>query len=183
MPGAGIVSPFHVRTAISVTLSTFPQMCCYRPASVTCGRPSPPAPSIFGSCIDNHCRMSEWRQPAPDPVEKGTGCSTDRRLCAPGFQASTTPVEVAVADVDGHGLFHVERTVACVCDGDAVIVSFDAELWVWDARRADTWTFVSLPVEISEEIRDLVGTSPRGFGAVRVRATVGATTWTTSVFP
>ena len=93
------------------------------------------------------------------------------------------PVGVDVADVDGHGLLHVERTVACVCDGDTVIVRFDAELWVWDARRADTWTFVSLPVETSEEIRDLAGPSPRGFGAVRVRATVGATTWTTSVFP
>ena len=64
-----------------------------------------------------------------------------------------------------------------------MVVSFDADLWTWEARRTDTWIFVSLPVEVSEEIRDLVGTSPRGFGAVRVRATVGATTWTTSVFP
>ena len=30
--------------------------------------------------------------------------------------------------------------------------------------------------------REDVGT-PRGFGSVRVRATVGATSWTTSVFP
>jgi hypothetical protein len=61
---------------------------------------------------------------------------------------------------------------------------FDAELWQWDVRRADSWTFVSLPAEVSDEIRELVGAVPRrGFGSVRVRVTVGASTWATSVFP
>jgi hypothetical protein len=64
-----------------------------------------------------------------------------------------------------------------------VVVVFDAELWRWDARRADSWFFVSLPVEASEEIRDLVGGSRRGFGAVRVQATIGGSTWRTSIFP
>jgi hypothetical protein len=64
-----------------------------------------------------------------------------------------------------------------------VIVDFDAELWVWDARRLDSWTFVSLPAEPSEEIRDLAGRQRRGFGSVRVRATIGTSTWTTSIFP
>lgn len=60
---------------------------------------------------------------------------------------------------------------------------FEAELWIWDARRADTWTFVSLPVTESEDIRDLVGASRPGFGSLRVRVTIGGTTWTTSIFP
>jgi hypothetical protein len=64
-----------------------------------------------------------------------------------------------------------------------VIVVFDAELWRWDARRADSWTFVSLPADASEEIRDLTGGSRRGFGSLRVRVTVGDSTWTTSIFP
>ncbi|TDC85931.1 DUF1905 domain-containing protein [Micromonospora sp. KC606] len=64
-----------------------------------------------------------------------------------------------------------------------MVVVFDAELWIWDARRADSWTFVSLPVEASDEIRDVAGGPRRGFGALRVRATVGDSTWTTSVFP
>ncbi|HEY7483056.1 MAG TPA: DUF1905 domain-containing protein [Streptosporangiaceae bacterium] len=64
-----------------------------------------------------------------------------------------------------------------------MVVVFDAELWLWDARRADSWTFVSLPAEASEEIRDLTGGSRRGFGSVRVRVTVGGSTWTTSIFP
>jgi hypothetical protein len=64
-----------------------------------------------------------------------------------------------------------------------VIVVFDAELWAWDARRADSWTFVSLPADASDEIRDLTGGSRRGFGSLRVRVTVGGSTWTTSIFP
>ena len=62
-------------------------------------------------------------------------------------------------------------------------VVFSAELWLWDARRTETWTFVSLPASESEEIRDLAGALRRGFGSVRVRATIGHSTWTTSIFP
>jgi hypothetical protein len=64
-----------------------------------------------------------------------------------------------------------------------VKVVFDAQLWRWDARRADTWTFVSLPAEASDEIRDRTGERRRGFGSVRVRAAIGDSTWTTSIFP
>ncbi|GAB3499376.1 hypothetical protein GCM10027521_51150 [Amycolatopsis cihanbeyliensis] len=61
---------------------------------------------------------------------------------------------------------------------------FDAELWVWDARRGDNWIFVSLPTEESEEIRDLTGGRPhRGFGSLRVQVTIGGSTWRTSIFP
>lgn len=62
------------------------------------------------------------------------------------------------------------------------VVEFEAELWVWDARRAETWTFVSLPADASEAISEQAGPR-RGFGSVRVRVTVGATTWQTSIFP
>jgi hypothetical protein len=64
-----------------------------------------------------------------------------------------------------------------------VVVVFDAQLWRWDARRADSWTFVSLPAAASEEIRDRTAGSRRGFGSLRVRVTVGGSTWTTSIFP
>ncbi|HEY3017121.1 MAG TPA: DUF1905 domain-containing protein [Nocardioides sp.] len=63
-------------------------------------------------------------------------------------------------------------------------VTFDAELWLWDARRADSWTFVSLPEEVSAEIRDWANATPRrGFGSLRVRVTIGNSTWPTSIFP
>jgi hypothetical protein len=64
-----------------------------------------------------------------------------------------------------------------------VVVDFDAELWIWDARRADSWTFVSLPAEASEEIRELADGPRRGFGSVRVKVTIGGSTWRTSIFP
>ena len=73
--------------------------------------------------------------------------------------------------------------VGPVCDAGPVIVTFDAELWVWDARRTETWTFVSLPAEASEDIRELTEGVRRGFGSLRVRATVGGTNWKTSIFP
>jgi hypothetical protein len=69
------------------------------------------------------------------------------------------------------------------CDAERVVVVFEAKLWRWDARRADTWTFVSLPADASEEIRERAGASRRGFGSVRVRVTVGGSTWATSIFP
>lgn len=62
-------------------------------------------------------------------------------------------------------------------------VDFEAELWIWDARRDESWTFVSLPADASDEIRDLTGGQRRGFGSVRVKVTVGRTTWHTSIFP
>ncbi|GAB1642283.1 DUF1905 domain-containing protein [Krasilnikovia sp. MM14-A1259] len=64
-----------------------------------------------------------------------------------------------------------------------MVVVFDGELWVWDARRGETWTFVSLPAEQSEEIRELTAGPRRGFGSVRVRVTIGGSTWRTSIFP
>ena len=64
-----------------------------------------------------------------------------------------------------------------------MIVDFAAELWNWDARRADSWTFVSLPVEASAEIRELAGGRRRGFGSLRVRVTLGGSSWATSIFP
>ncbi len=64
-----------------------------------------------------------------------------------------------------------------------VIVDFEAELWLWDARSEQNWTFVSLPEEASEEIREVTAGPRRGFGAVRVQVTVGGSTWRTSIFP
>jgi hypothetical protein len=66
---------------------------------------------------------------------------------------------------------------------ESVRVVFDSGLWLWDARRADAWVFASLPANESEDIRDLAGGLRRGFGSLRVRATIGSSTWTTSIFP
>jgi len=62
-------------------------------------------------------------------------------------------------------------------------VTFTAALWRWDARRSDTWMFVTLPAGESQEIREHAVGPRRGFGSVRVRVTIGTTTWQTSIFP
>ncbi len=64
-----------------------------------------------------------------------------------------------------------------------MIAEFDAPLWLWEARKVDAWTFVSLPTTLADEVLDRVGDTARGFGSVRVEVTVGATTWRTSIFP
>jgi hypothetical protein len=65
-----------------------------------------------------------------------------------------------------------------------VIVEFETSLWIWAARPDEGWTFVSLPVDESAEIRAMTGgDGRRGFGAVRVRARIGTTVWRTSIFP
>jgi hypothetical protein len=58
---------------------------------------------------------------------------------------------------------------------------FEAEVWLWEARAA--WHFVTVPEEISDDIEARAIGQERGFGSVRVRVTVGGTTWSTSVFP
>ena len=58
---------------------------------------------------------------------------------------------------------------------------FDAALWLYGGKA--TWHFLTLPFEVTDEIDEIARESKRGFGSVRVRATIGGTTWTTSVFP
>jgi hypothetical protein len=65
----------------------------------------------------------------------------------------------------------------------AMVIVFDAQLWEWDARPTESWTFVSLPDDESDEIREITAGPRRGFGAVRVSVTVGGTRWRTSIFP
>jgi hypothetical protein len=58
-----------------------------------------------------------------------------------------------------------------------------AKLWRWAGGKA-SWFFLTLPAGVSRDIR-LVDAGPRrtGFGALRVEATIGGTTWQTSIFP
>jgi hypothetical protein len=58
---------------------------------------------------------------------------------------------------------------------------FETELFRWEARR-DLWVFARLPDDVSEEIR-MQPNPPAGFGSVKVTVTLGASRWSTSVFP
>ncbi len=58
---------------------------------------------------------------------------------------------------------------------------FDAEVWLYAPEGG--WHFLTVPAEVSEEIEERTSGRRRGFGSVRVSVTIGATSWTTSVFP
>ena len=59
--------------------------------------------------------------------------------------------------------------------------TFSAELWEWQTTGT-AWVFVTLPTNLSDEIDDLVPI-PGGFGSVKVHVRIGATSWSTSLFP
>ena len=58
---------------------------------------------------------------------------------------------------------------------------FTTELWPYEGEAA--WWFLTVPADVSDDLRACTQGMRRGFGSVRVRVTVGATTWSTSVFP
>ncbi len=59
--------------------------------------------------------------------------------------------------------------------------SFSSQLWLYPGD--DPWHFVTVPDEISDDVRERTSGSRKGFGSVRVVVTIGDTTWQTSLFP
>ena len=62
------------------------------------------------------------------------------------------------------------------------MITVTASLWLWSGGQG-SWHFVTVPEEQSDEIRARAFAGPRGFGSVRVEASIGGVTWRTSVFP
>ena len=60
--------------------------------------------------------------------------------------------------------------------------SFTSEVWLWQAKKG-AWHFVTLPVEMSEDIKAFTKHLARGFRSVKVEAKIGETKWKTSIFP
>ena len=64
------------------------------------------------------------------------------------------------------------------------MIAVTSLLWVWKGSdAAGRWYFITVPEDQSDEIRAHAFGSPRGFGSVRVEATIGDVVWRTSVFP
>ena len=63
-------------------------------------------------------------------------------------------------------------------------ISVTSLLWIWKGSdAAGRWYFVTVPEEQSAEIKAHAFGTPRGFGSVKVEASIGEVTWRTSVFP
>ena len=63
------------------------------------------------------------------------------------------------------------------------MITVTSLLWIWKGEAAGRWHFITVPDDLSEEIRAHAFGSPRGFGSVRVEARIGDVIWRTSVFP
>jgi hypothetical protein len=63
------------------------------------------------------------------------------------------------------------------------VITFTSLLWIWKGEAAGRWYFLTVPEEQAGEIRAHGFETPRGFGSVKVEATIGDVCWRTSVFP
>ncbi|WP_019144542.1 DUF1905 domain-containing protein [Aeromicrobium massiliense] len=61
--------------------------------------------------------------------------------------------------------------------------TYEFESTVWKVDDPGTWFFTTLPFDLSDEIEERHRDSAAGFGSLKVRVRVGATSWTTSLFP
>jgi hypothetical protein len=60
-------------------------------------------------------------------------------------------------------------------------ITFTAPMWLYSGEAS--WHFVTLPLDVADEIEKTASGPKRGFGSVRVAVSVGKTTWETSLFP
>lgn len=63
------------------------------------------------------------------------------------------------------------------------MITVTAPIWLWSEGKG-SWHFLTVPAEEAVEIRaHSFGNGRRGFGSVRVEATINGVSWRTSVFP
>ncbi len=58
---------------------------------------------------------------------------------------------------------------------------FTGKVWLYNGKA--TWHFITLPLDLSKEIKSFSDSPKRGFGSVRVKVRIGKTSWNTSIFP
>ena len=59
--------------------------------------------------------------------------------------------------------------------------TFTADVWLRPGEAG--WHFVTLPVELADELRAQTAETARPFGSLPVQVTIGRTSWATSLFP
>lgn len=59
---------------------------------------------------------------------------------------------------------------------------FRSTVYAWSSEGSTTWFFIDVPDAESDALTARPQPT-RGFGSIRVRVTIGSTTWQTSVFP
>jgi hypothetical protein len=62
------------------------------------------------------------------------------------------------------------------------MIAVTAPLWLWTGAGG-SWHFITVPEEQCDEIRAAAFEARRGFGSVKVEASIHDVTWRTSLFP
>src|SRR5688500_4502526 len=64
------------------------------------------------------------------------------------------------------------------------MITIMAPIWLWSEGKG-SWHFLTIPAEDAIELRLAANAAGprRGFGSVRVAATINGVTWRTSIFP
>jgi hypothetical protein len=62
------------------------------------------------------------------------------------------------------------------------MITLTAPLWLWSGEGS-SWHFITVPEDMSGEIRAQSLARRGGFGSVRVEASINGVSWRTSVFP
>lgn len=58
---------------------------------------------------------------------------------------------------------------------------FKTNVWLYPGMAG--WHFATVPSDISEDIKQSFGDRKRGWGSLPIIATIGKTSWKTSIFP
>jgi hypothetical protein len=59
--------------------------------------------------------------------------------------------------------------------------SFHSKLWQWPGKAA--WHFLTVPEEFYEDLKTISTADKKGFGSIKVAASIGKSSWDTSIFP
>ncbi len=60
---------------------------------------------------------------------------------------------------------------------------YEATCVVWASSGKGAWHFVTLPPELTEQLKVVRGGASRAWGSMRVEAVIGQSRWRTSLFP
>ncbi|MEI7511702.1 MAG: DUF1905 domain-containing protein [Candidatus Peregrinibacteria bacterium] len=63
-----------------------------------------------------------------------------------------------------------------------MITKFSAPLWLYNTEKS-AWHFITVPQNISADLKAFFGDFTKGFGSLPVLVTIGTTEWKTSIFP
>lgn len=65
---------------------------------------------------------------------------------------------------------------------DSLQIACEGRVKIYSSAKA-TWYFVALPEEDAKQIQFFTQGKRRGWGSVRVKAAIGDSVWSTSIFP